>query len=131
MEEIKQDSKLGTFRQPLAFYNPPNRLLCFQEFALKRIFKLLNRPRNNDGNASCLPPRVAQLSASNRRKRDAVDDILIQELYEDEAKWTNFFLEEEEVRQSVGGDLRKLLVDESLESNDQSNTTTSNGDGEL
>lgn len=126
MEDIKNDA--NAFRQPLAFYNPPNRLLCYQMYALKRIFKLLNRP--NDGrhddcrNSTLLPPRMARLSTSNRRKRDAVDEILIQELYEDDSKWTNFTLEEEEIRQNFGDDLTKLLVDESLEVHDQSNNTT-------
>lgn len=132
MQEIIDDSSGGAFRQPLAFFNPPNRLLCYQEHTLKRIFKLLNRPSNgrgeyfndyNSGISSCLPPRMAQLSSSNRRKRDTVDEILIQELYEDEARWTNFSLEEEEIRISVNGDLEKLLIDDPSEMNDQSNAT--------
>lgn len=126
MEDIKNDA--DAFRQPLAFYDPPNRLLCYQTYALKRIFKLLNHPnvgRHDDcRNSTLLPPRVARLSSSNRRKRDAVDEILIQELYENEAKWISFSWEECEIRQNCGNDLTKLLVDESSEVHDQSSNTT-------
>ncbi|XP_031623928.1 centrosome-associated protein 350-like [Contarinia nasturtii] len=124
MQEISAQEKqlTGIFRQPLTFYKPPNRLKCFQQHTLRRIFKLLNRPSgdsiNSDesksysGMRSFLPSRVAQLTFNNRRKRDAVDDILIQELYEDEARWTNFDLEEKEIRENVA-DLKTLLADDS------------------
>lgn len=75
---------------------------------------------------SCLPSHVAQLTLNNRRKRDAVDEILIQELYEDEARWTNFNLEEEEIRNSVT-DLQALLIgdtSEVQEENSNNATTT-------
>lgn len=111
VHEIVAPEKQPGGRQLLGFFNPPNRLKCYQEFALNRIFKLLNRPR---GNRSILASGVAQLTYSNRRKRDTVDEILIQELYEDEPQWTNFDLEEKEIRDSVP-DLRTLLVDDSAE----------------
>lgn len=111
MREITAPEKQARGRQPLGFFNPPNRLKCYQDFATNRIFKLLNR---SHGNRSILASQVAQLTYSNRRKRDTVDEILIQELYEDEARWTNFDLEEKEIRDSVP-DLRTLLVDDSSE----------------
>lgn len=111
VQEIVQPEKQPGGRQPLGFFNPPNRLRCYQDFALNRIFKLLNR---SHGNRSILASQVAQLTYSNRRKRDTVDEILIQELYEDEPRWTNFDLEEKEIRDSVP-DLRTLLVDDSTE----------------
>lgn len=116
----------GIVRQPIRFFNPPNRLQCYQEHVLKRIFKLLDRPYSSNDKIdnesksfsemrSFLPSQVAQLTYNNRRKRDAVDDILIQELYEDESRWTNFDLEENEIRENVP-DLRTLLTaDESSE----------------
>lgn len=138
MHEINAHGKLTTetSRQPLTFYNPPNRLTCLQHHTLKRIFKLLNRPAANDssrngdaksytGMRSFLPSQVAQLTFNNRRKRDAVDEILIQELYEDEARWTNFDLEEKEIRESVP-DLRTLLTDDSSEVQDISTTNVTN-----
>lgn len=125
MQEISAPEKqTGAVRQPLSFFNPPNRLNCYQEHTLKRIYKLIDRPyasgdgvindesKSFTGMRSFLPSQVAQLTYNNRRKRDAVDDILIQELYEDEARWTNFDLEEQEIRESVP-DLRTLLADES------------------
>lgn len=111
MLEINVPEKQPGGRQPLGFFNPPNRLKCYQDFAINRIFKLLNRPH---GNRSILASQVAQLTYSNRRKRDTVDEILIQELYEDESRWANFDLEEMEIREKVP-DLRTLLVDDSAE----------------
>lgn len=119
--EIMQEIRRTGGRQPLRFFNPPNRLQCYQYFALNRVFKLLNRPHSSDrsmndeskpfsGIRSVLASQVAQLTYSNRRKRDNVDEILIQELYEDEPQWTNFDLEEKEIRERVP-DLRTLLVD--------------------
>lgn len=136
MHEINAHGKLTTdvFRQLLKFYNPPDRLECFQLHTLKRVFKLLNRPlpgdalQNDDSKAytglrSFLPSQVAQLTFNNRRKRDTVDEILIQELYEDEARWTNFDLEEKEIRESVP-DLRTLLTDDSSEIQEISTNAT-------
>lgn len=130
MHEISVPEKqlAAGFRLPLEFYNPPDRLKCFQQHTIKRIFKLLNRPSDasnvSDGGGggggvdtktgmrSFLPSQVAQLTFNNRRKRDAVDEILIQELYEDEAQWTNFDVEEKEIRDNVT-DLKTLLADDS------------------
>lgn len=124
MHEIVAPGKQPSGQQPLGFFNPPNRLKCYQNYVLNRIFKLLNRPHSSDrstddgsktfsGIRTFLASQVAQL-ISNRRKRDTVDEILIQELYEDESRWTNFDLEEMEIRESVP-DLRTLLVDDSAE----------------
>lgn len=126
---------VGVYKQPLAlaFYKPPNRLLCMQQYVLKRIFKLFNGSLGNGTTKSHqqvgastirLPSQVAQLTYNNRRKRDAVDEILIQELYEDEARWTNFDLEEEEIRNSVT-DLKTLLADDSsVQEETNTNATT-------
>lgn len=137
-EEIMQDiiaqgeELVGMFRQPLEFYNPPDRLNCHQQHVLKRIFKLINRSTAGDsgdesktysGMRSFLPSQVAQLTFNNRRKRDAVDEILIQELYEDEIRWTNFDAEEKEIRDNVT-DLRTLLADDSSETHEISTNAT-------
>lgn len=115
------------FKQPLAFFNPPNRLRCLQEHALKRICKLLNRSVGDESSQqmeskqidprACLPAHVAQLTFNNRRKRDAVDEILFQELYEEEMRWTNFDAEEEEIRNSVT-DLNTLLSADASDAQD-------------
>lgn len=136
-EEIMRDISIydelssGAFRQPLEFYNPPNRLKCYQQHALRRIFKLLNRQIPSSANESnsymrtFLPSQVAQLTLNNRRKRDAVDEILIHELYEDEIRWTNFEAEEKEIRDNVG-DLRMLLADDSVSEVHESSTNATN-----
>lgn len=138
MTELSQQGKYpeGIFKQPLSFFKPPNRLLCIQQYALKRIFKLLGRSNNlplasptksagpsgsnyigiiPNANVSIqgiryLPSQMANMTFNNRRKRDLVDEILIQEMYEDEHKWTNFDIEELEVKSNVK-DLMSLLTD--------------------
>lgn len=120
-EIVAPEKQLGG-RAPIGFFNPPNRLKCYQDYTLHRILKLLNRPQSNDhdesksfsGARSILSSQVAQLTYSNRRKRDSVDEILIQELYENESRWTNFEWEEKEIRESVP-DLQALLIDDSAE----------------
>lgn len=94
------------YKSPLAFYNPPDRLLCIQEFVLKRVKVLLNV--NGTLNQPSPPHQrshqMVALSCSSRRKRDAVDEILIQELMEDESKWTNFDVEEMQVLNDISND---------------------------
>lgn len=132
MTEYQLDQKNPSLgKQPIAFYKPPDRLQCLQEHAWRRIKKLLGRPNGDAAtkakangtngvqlmNARCLPSQMANMTCNNRRKRDMVDEILIHELYEDEPKWTNFDLEELEVRNNVK-DLSSLLADEpSIEEN--------------
>lgn len=139
MHEISGlDKKLvAGFRLPLGFYKPPDRLKCLQQYTLKRIFKLLNRPFTSDtsnfsmepksyiGTRSFLPSQVAQLTFNNRRKRDTVDEILIQELYEDETRWSNFDLEEKEIRENVT-DLKTLLTNDSSDTNETIINDTNN-----
>lgn len=140
MDEFQIDQKNPSLgKQSISFFKPPNRLLCLQEHAWRRIKKLLGRP-NGDGvvrakingtnsvqqmNARCLPSQMANMTCNNRRKRDMVDEILIQELYEDEPKWTNFDAEELEVRNNVK-DLSSLLADEP--SIDENQTEEAEGD---
>lgn len=123
------------FKQPLAFFNPPNRMQCLQQHALKRVYKLLNLPFVDDATnsievkqinpRSCLPAHVAQLTFNNRRKRDAVDEILLQELYEEEMRWTNFDAEEEEIRNSIG-DLNALLSVDTSDAQDEISANLTN-----
>lgn len=129
MHDINTNSVTNSiiFKHPLAFYNPPNRLKCLQEHGLKRIYKLLNQPMNSDStNAiegrqssfrSCLPAHVEQLTFNNRRKREAVDEILFHEMYEEEVHWTNFDAEEEEIRNRVT-DLNTLLSTDTSDAQD-------------
>lgn len=140
MNEFQIDQKHPSLgKQPIAFYKPPDRLQCLQQHAWHRVKKLLGRPTADGGirskanatngvqqmNARCLPSQMANMTCNNRRKRDMVDEILIQELYEDEPKWTNFDLEEQEVRINVK-DLSSLLADEP--SIDENQTEDAEGD---
>lgn len=118
MADFKQQHKYAglTHKQPLAFYNPPNRLHCMQDYVVKRIHKLLGRQQTsaqlNDNNRK--QPQIAYMIVKNRRKRDLVDEILIQELMEDEHKWTNFDVEEMEVQNNTNDGLT-YIAEESIE----------------
>lgn len=119
MTEFRQQQKLTgyTCKQPLAFYNPPNRLICLQKYVAQRIFTLLGRQNGNStgaNNDERKQPQIVLMIVNNRRKRDLVDDILIQELLEDEQKWTNFDIEEMEIRNNTS-DIMALMADESTE----------------
>lgn len=93
------------YKSPLAFYNPPNRLLCAQQFVLKRIKSLLNvTGATGTGVHHQRSPQMVALACTSRRKRDVVDEILIQELMEDESKWTNFDVEEMQVLNDMAND---------------------------
>lgn len=96
------------YKSPLVFYNPPNRLLCAQEFVLKRVKSLLNvaggGATDNGVHHQQRSPQMVTLACSSRRKRDVVDEILIQELMEDESKWTNFDVEEMQVLNDMAND---------------------------
>lgn len=129
--ESKQKRSVGVFKQPLSFYRPPNRLKCAQDYALAKIRKLMGRKCEararrlhsdaHGSNGRFSPISISGNAFSNRRKRDVVDEILIQEMYEEEQNWSNFDLEEMEVRSSVK-DLNTLLEEDSSMENSQSVT---------
>lgn len=114
---------------PLSFYKPPDRLQCTQEFTLSKILKLMGRKSSSKlkgfsyemqrQNARFSPISINGNAFNGRRKRDVVDEILIQEMYEDEQNWSNFNVEEQEVRSSVK-DLNTLLEEDSSIENSQS-----------
>lgn len=94
------------FKQRLAFYNPPNRLQYVQEFALKKVKKLL------DPNSSSM---ATQIGACVKRKRDLVDEMLVMEMIEDESKWSNFDLEEKEVIENIVEQIVLLVVNDAVD----------------
>lgn len=96
------------FKQRLAFYNPPNRLEYVQEFALKKVKKLLDPNHASLGTAT-------QIGASVKRKRDLVDEMLVMEMIEDESKWSNFDLEEKEVIENIVEQIVLLVVNEAVD----------------
>lgn len=98
------------FKQRLAFYNPPNRLEYVQEFALKKVKKLLD-----PNSASCTGTQATQIGACVKRKRDLVDEMLVMEMIEDESKWSNFDLEEKEVIENIVEQIVLLVVNEAVD----------------
>lgn len=106
-------------KQPLAFYNPPNRLECIQQHILKRVQKLLR----NGGNATTTNASTGKTThplsgggrlVSSKRKRDLVDEILVQEMLEDDALWTNFDVERIEVLRNVSNDILRMMIEEAV-----------------
>lgn len=82
------------YKDPLALYNPPDRLKCVQDYVYKKVRKYLGM---NSKNSQCSKKSFSIYGAKSR-KIDHVDEIIIQELYEEESKWTNFDEEEAEVK---------------------------------
>lgn len=83
MAEFKQQQKYSghVFKQPLACYNPPNRLIYLQECVVARIFKLLGLQLGSAAARSVIQSScnkstpVAFVMVNNRRKRDLVDEV--------------------------------------------------------
>ncbi|XP_053693592.1 centrosome-associated protein 350-like [Sabethes cyaneus] len=119
-------------KRPLAFYNPPNSLRCMQDHMKRKVKRILNeesllqhqqQQQNlhhcpmpflmfNGGNGG---PHVGGIGGgSAKRKRDQVDEILAQEMFDEEARWTNFDREEIEVKERIVGELTKMLVAEAV-----------------
>lgn len=97
------------FKQRLAFYNPPNRLAYVQEYALKKVKKLL------DPNGMVASTQASQIGACVKRKRDLVDEMLVMEMIEDESKWSNFDLEEKEVIENIVEQIVLLVVNDAVD----------------
>lgn len=49
------------------------------------------------------------------KKRDLVDEILIREMFENNSNWTNFDLEELEVKNNIFNDVKNLMLAETTE----------------
>lgn len=121
---ISNPNDVDQFRhEPLAFYNPPNRLECIQQHVLQKVQKLLRNGGANTiingkstSNAYIIhPSSAASRLVSSKRKRDLVDEILVQEMLEGDALWTNFDVERVEVLRSVTNDILRLMVKEAID----------------
>ena len=84
-----------TYKNCLALFNPPDRLKYMQEFVHLHVQNLLGIEKKFN---STLKNSIFTIG---RRKCDHVDEILIQELYEEELKWANFNDEEDEVKLAI------------------------------
>lgn len=54
------------------------------------------------------------MSIRQKRKHDTVDEILVQEMAEDDAMWTNFEAEKAEVLRSTTDEMMQIIVQEAL-----------------
>ncbi|XP_062547034.1 centrosome-associated protein 350-like [Armigeres subalbatus] len=115
----KEDVSFRTVKlekRPLTFYNPPDRLICVQNYMKQKIKRILNedfllqQQQQQLNLHHCPVPFLMFAGSSAKRKRDQVDEILAQEMFDEEARWTNFDREEIEVKERIVGEVTKLLV---------------------
>ncbi|XP_050076395.1 mucin-5AC-like [Anopheles maculipalpis] len=67
------------------------------------------------GHCTATVPFVYGNGCGSKRKPDQVDEILKQETYDDDARWTNFDREEIEVKDRITDELLKSLLGEALQ----------------
>lgn len=103
--DMKSHFEINSFVGKLTFHRPPDQLKCTQQFILRKVMKTL-KPT----------PITNQLCTlvNSRRKRDHVDETLLQELFEEEERWTNFHIEEKEVIDSVVQRYTDTLIKEAI-----------------
>ncbi|XP_055640088.1 centrosome-associated protein 350-like [Toxorhynchites rutilus septentrionalis] len=106
-------------KRPLAFYNPPDRLGSLQDHMKRKIKKILNeesllQQQQHQNLHHCPMPFLAFAGGTAKRKRDHVDEILAQEMFDEEARWTNFDREEIEVKERIVDEITKTLLWEAL-----------------
>ncbi|XP_055695943.1 uncharacterized protein LOC129797427 [Lutzomyia longipalpis] len=95
--------RVRLYKNKLCFYNPPDRLKCIQEHILEAIRQILQ----GGGNYS-------RIQASCRRKRDQIDEIVIEEMLEDDWKWSNFQIEETEVLDMMTETIFSTLLEDAI-----------------
>ncbi|XP_001658279.2 uncharacterized protein LOC5569018 [Aedes aegypti] len=113
-------------KRPLAFYNPPDRLVCAQNFMKQKIKRILNEDillqqqhQQQLNLHHCPMPFLMFAGSSAKRKRDQVDEILAQEMFDEEARWTDFDREEIEVKERIVEEVTKMLVADAVKDMDQ------------
>ncbi|XP_055698555.1 centrosome-associated protein 350-like isoform X3 [Phlebotomus papatasi] len=99
--------RVRLYRNKLAFFNPPDRLGCIQEHILESIGRILP-------GAGSYPRQSLQLPANSRRKRDQIDEIVIEEMLEDDWKWSNFQIEETEVLDTMTETIFSTLLEDAI-----------------
>lgn len=112
------------FKFPLALYNPPDRLKSLQQYIYKQIRKFFAMDKKtllhlgsqqlvyqNNKNCTSL---VYDINNSKKKCIDHIDEILMSELYEEDAKWSNFDLEEQEIINSVSDEIHNEILNEIL-----------------
>ncbi|KXJ83707.1 hypothetical protein RP20_CCG003002 [Aedes albopictus] len=110
-------------KRPLAFYNPPDRLTCAQNYMKQKIKRILNEDillqQQQLTPHHCPMPFLMFAGSSAKRKRDQVDEILAQEMFDEEPRWTDFDREEIEVKERIVQEVTKLLVADALKDMEQ------------
>ncbi|GAB0093805.1 centrosome-associated protein 350 [Sergentomyia squamirostris] len=100
--------RVRLFQNKLSFFNPPDRLKSIQQHILESIGKILPGPG--------IFPRqsLLHLPANSRRKRDQIDEIVIEEMLEDDWKWSNFQIEEAEVLDTMTETIFSTLLEDAI-----------------
>ncbi|XP_059610599.1 centrosome-associated protein 350-like [Phlebotomus argentipes] len=99
--------RVRLYRNKLAFFNPPDRLACIQDHILESIARILP-------GLGSMPRQTLQLPANSRRKRDQIDEIVIEEMLEDDWKWSNFQIEETEVLDTMTETIFSTLLEDAI-----------------
>lgn len=101
------NNKNQNYLNKLSLYNPPDHLKAMQLHILEKIKQLLLL--NNNNNKIDGPSTII---GGSGKKRDHVDEILIREMFENNSNWTNFDLEELEVKNNIFNDVKNLMFSE-------------------
>lgn len=94
----------------LSLYNPPDFLKAMQSNILEKVKQLLlfdEKKLDGQNKRWWWAPSI-----TGGKKRDLVDEILIREMFENNSNWTNFDLEELEVKNNIFNDVKKLMFAE-------------------
>lgn len=102
---VKQ--KKQNYLNKLSLYNPPDFLKAMQLHILEKVKQLLlfDDKKLGGQNKKWWTPSII----TGGKKRDLVDEILIREMFENNSNWTNFDLEELEVKDNIFNDIKKLM----------------------
>lgn len=112
-KEVFNECKLNSqktnqnYLNNLSLYNPS--LKAIQVYILEKIKQLLLF-EDDDKTGGENNRRWSNITTGGK-KRDLVDEILIREMFENNSNWTNFDLEEFEVKDNIFNDLKKLIAE--------------------
>lgn len=95
------NNKNQNYLNKLSLYNPPDHLKAMQLHIFEKIKQLLLLNNKIDGPSTII--------GGSGKKRDHVDEILIREMFENNSNWTNFDLEELEVKNNIFNDVKNLM----------------------
>lgn len=107
---LEIEKHAGVLKNSLAFFDPPNELECLKENAVRKVDKICSPIIDVQLEVELISARTA----TNKKKRDLVDEILISELASDDSNWSYFDAEEKIVKNDLVNVILKQLVHEAV-----------------